>query len=126
MPSFFLMIRRPPRSTLFPYTTLFRSERLEFSIEGRAQESARNVQTAVRRVVTPNFFTTLGIPLRRGRFFNRLDVPDAAGVVIINDRIAEQYFPNEDPIGKRIRPGPEAQQPWVTIVGLVGSIREAV
>jgi macrolide transport system ATP-binding/permease protein len=48
------------------------------------------------------------------------------GVVIINDRIAEQYFPNEDTIGKQFRPGPaDLGRSWLTIVGVVGSIREA-
>jgi hypothetical protein len=68
-------------------------ERTEFSIEGRPPASAGDAPLAIRRVVTPDFFTTLSIPLRRGRFFDRTDGPDAAGVALINDRIAEQYFP---------------------------------
>jgi predicted permease len=100
--------------------------RTEFSIEGGVPDPAGNAPLAVRRIVTPDFFAALQIPLQRGRFFNRLDRSDAAGVAIINNQIAERYFPNENPIGKHIRPGPaDSQQPWLTIVGVVGSIREA-
>jgi putative ABC transport system permease protein len=68
----------------------------------------------------------MGIPLLRGRAFETLDGPDSPPVVIINDQLAEQYFSGEDPLGKRIKRGPPASStPWHTIVGVVGSIREA-
>jgi hypothetical protein len=101
-------------------------ERTEFSIEDRVPKTADDIPLAVQRVVTPNFFTTLGIPLRSGRFFDRLDGPDAEGVAIISYRTAEEYFGNENPIGKHIRPGPaNSPGPRLTVVGVVGSIREA-
>jgi hypothetical protein len=59
-------------------------------------------------------------------FFNKLlDIPDAAGWVIIDDRLAELYLPNEDPIGKRMKVWLANDAPWQTMIGRVGSIREA-
>jgi putative ABC transport system permease protein len=98
----------------------------EFSIEGRPAESAREAPQALFNRITPNYFQTMGIPLMRGRAFQDLDQPGAQPVVIINDQLAEQYFPNEDALGKRIKRGPPSgNAEWHTIVGIVGSIREA-
>jgi putative ABC transport system permease protein len=98
----------------------------EFTIEGRPQQSARDAPQSLSKTVTPNYFQTMGIPLLRGRTFEDLDLPDSQRVVVIGDQLAEQYFPNEDPIGKRIkRGGPDSRDAWATIVGVVGSIREA-
>jgi putative ABC transport system permease protein len=98
----------------------------EFSIEGRPYESSRDAPQGLFNRATPGYFQTMGIPLLRGRAFNDLDQPGSEPVVIISDQLAEQYFPNEDPLGKRIKRGPPASNAeWHTIVGIVGSIREA-
>jgi putative ABC transport system permease protein len=98
----------------------------EFSIEGRPYESSRNAPQGLFKRITPNYFQTMGIPLLRGRAFEDLDQPGAQPVIIINDQLAEQYFPKEDPLGKRIKKGPPSSNAeWHTIVGVVGSIREA-
>jgi putative ABC transport system permease protein len=98
----------------------------EFSIEGRPYESSRNAPQGLFKRATPNYFQTMGIPLLRGRAFQQLDQPGAQPVVIINDQLAEQYFPGEDALGKRIKRGPPSSNAeWHTIVGIVGSIREA-
>src|SRR3712207_7833171 len=76
------MIRRPPRSTLFPYTTLFRSY----------------------RVVDSAYFATLGIPLVRGRGFTAADRPGAPHAALVNQAMAQKFWPGADPIGHRIRP----------------------
>ncbi|MEO8678628.1 MAG: ABC transporter permease [Vicinamibacterales bacterium] len=67
------------------------------------------------------YFRTLDIPLRSGRLFDNRDAAPAPGVVIISEEIARQYFPNEDPVGRRVRGGDGE----VEIVGVVGNIHRA-
>lgn len=68
-------------------------------------------------IVSPGFFPTIGTRFRKGRDFNRLDVPTALPVVIINETMAEQFWPDGDPVGRSIQIGGEARQ----IVGVVES-----
>jgi len=88
-----------------------------FSIEGR-QYTARNATWAAWQSVMPNYFRTLGIPFVAGRDFTEQGAGAVSGETVINETMARRYFPNENPIGKRISlgsPGP----PWLTIVGVV-------
>ena len=74
----------------------------------------------------PTIFRRWGFPCCAAAPSSDLDQPGAQPVVIINDQLADQYFPNEDPLGKRIKKGPPSSNAeWLTIVGVVGSIREA-
>jgi len=92
-----------------------------FLVEGRAKASDW-VDTMVQyNSVTPAYFRTMGIPLLRGRDFDERDMADATPVAIINDTLARQFFPNEDPIGRRFQDDYDNQ--WRTIVGVVGSIK---
>ena len=72
--------------------------------------------------VTPQFFSTLGIPLVKGRDFTDNDHAQAPGVVIINEGLARRYWPGEDPIGKRLREA-GSEKPWVSIVGIVADVK---
>ncbi|HSE98534.1 MAG TPA: ABC transporter permease, partial [Blastocatellia bacterium] len=78
---------------------------------------------ADRRSVTPDYFKTMGIPLIRGRLFNEHDKADSQAVAIIDEKFANRFWPNDDPIGKRIKRGSGPQAPWLTIVGVVGHIK---
>jgi predicted permease len=91
-----------------------------FAIEGREDGSGPGPHGRIR-VVSPQWFATLGIPLRRGRVFSIDDGPDADPLVVIDEALARQYWPDRDPIGARIRRG---NGPWTTVVGVVGQIRE--
>jgi putative ABC transport system permease protein len=79
--------------------------------------------------VTPNYFRTMGIPLLRGRLFNAAEAAaDATDhpifVTIISEAMARRYWPNGDPLGKRIRKyDPSRETPWFTVVGVVGDVR---
>jgi predicted permease len=73
--------------------------------------------------VTPGYFAALGIPLLRGRPFDNRDRPDAPMAALINDTAARKFFPNEDPIGKRITADITSFFPRMTIVGVVGDSR---
>jgi len=75
-------------------------------------------------VIEPDYFQTMGIPIVMGRDVNAADTSDTNRVTIIDERLAREYWPNESPLGKRIRFGPpEDNEPWHTIVGVVGEVR---
>jgi putative ABC transport system permease protein len=98
-----------------------------FMIEGRpAPPPEERVEVPID-VVTDGYFDVMKIPLVAGRFFDSREVasPDAQKSVIINETLARRFFPNEDPLGKRIRygDGSSPQAPWMTIVGVVGDTR---
>jgi putative ABC transport system permease protein len=76
------------------------------------------------RVATPGFFQAMGISLISGRYFDTRDSDTAAPVAMIDETMARTYWPNEDPVGKRIkRGGMESTAPWMTIVGVVRHVR---
>jgi putative ABC transport system permease protein len=75
-------------------------------------------------VVTPNYFRTMGIPLREGRDFTEADADGSMRVTIVDERLAREYWPNTSPLGKRVRFGPpENNEPWHTIIGVAGAVR---
>ena len=74
------------------------------AIDGRPVDPADR-PSAVIHMVGPDYFRTMGIPVVRGRDFAERDTLDSAPVLIVNEALARQYFPNEDPIGKRLAPG---------------------
>ncbi|MEZ5419649.1 MAG: ABC transporter permease [Vicinamibacterales bacterium] len=92
-------------------------------VEGRPLPDAELPEVQFRRAVD-DFFGAMQIPVRRGRGFTREDGPQAPPVAIINEAMAARLFPGEDPIGRRIRTGPNpANSTWRTIVGVIGDIR---
>jgi putative ABC transport system permease protein len=107
-------------ATGFPPVTAQRGTR--FEIEG--QTLTPEESGALFIAATPDFFRTLGTPVRRGRAFTRTDIAASPAVVVINETLASQLFRAADPIGKRIRLiNPEHSHEWRTIVGVVGDIR---
>jgi predicted permease len=94
--------------------------RLSLTIEHRTGESPFPVR-AHPRVVSTDYFQTMGIPLVRGRLFTDRDSDSSGDVVVINDAAARRYWPNENPIGQRISLG--ATDAWREIVGVVGDTR---
>jgi putative ABC transport system permease protein len=96
-----------------------------FDIEGRPRNGTRYPGAADWYVVTPGYFEALRIPLKRGRLPLSSDTDAAVQVVFINEATARTLFPNEDPVGRRIRLSRStgAEQPWRTIAGIVGDVR---
>jgi hypothetical protein len=74
-------------------------------------------------VVSAEYLQTIGVRLRAGRYFTQFDGPQQAPVAIINEAMARQYWPNQDPLGHRFRL-PNANAPWITIVGIVDNVRQ--
>jgi putative ABC transport system permease protein len=96
------------------------------TVEGYPVLSVGQAPMIQHTVVTPGYFHTLGIPLLMGRDFTERDSKDAEKVTIVDERLAREYWPNENPIGKRVRFGPpEDNEPWHTVVGVVGAVRHA-
>ena len=94
------------------------------SIEGRTPPPGEKFINADMRVVAWRYFETMEIPLRRGRVFNDRDVAGQPGVVVIDDRMAREFWPSQDPIGKRLRRGGiDSTNPWLTVVGVVGRVK---
>ena len=85
-----------------------------------------DIAFAAMTAVTAGYFQTMKVPLVRGRFFERSDRPDSFPVAMVNDSLARQLWPGQDPIGRQIRPGLPSEPigPWRTIVGVVGDIKQ--
>jgi putative ABC transport system permease protein len=79
---------------------------------------------ADQRIVTPGYFQAMGISLVRGRLFDERDSNTAPPVAIIDESLAQTFWPNQDPIGKRVHPGGHGNKvPWETVVGVVRHVR---
>jgi predicted permease len=93
-----------------------------FTVEGREHGPG---QDANARQASTGYMETMGIKLRRGRFFDDRDVAQSQPVSIINETMAHQYWPGGDALGKRFKLGnPDSQMPWVTVVGVIGDVKE--
>jgi putative ABC transport system permease protein len=95
---------------------------VRITIEGRPEPAPGQAQLVSYRTVTPNYFQSLGIRLLRGRDFREEDLQTFS--FIINESMARRYWPNEDPIGKRIRLGTNPQNPYLFIVGIVEDYKQ--
>ena len=95
------------------------------AIEGREEPSPEDTPGAAYRVAGPGYLPTVGATFVRGRDFVAADSHGAPLVIIINETLARAHFPNEDPIGKRIKLGrSDSTNPWRTIVGLVEDVQQ--
>ena len=112
------------------------ARRQSFSVSGRAAVDQALEPRAGDILISPDYFRTTGIPLRRGRAFTELDTHTSTPVVIISETLARQQFPGEDPIGRRIRINERSPLSccvvaapvdgvWREIIGVAGDIRQA-
>ncbi len=93
-------------------------------IEDRPLPSGQSHGSINWRLVTPDYFRTMKIPVFQGRAFTEADTETGERVAIINAALARKYWPNESPLGKRIGSGFEGKGNWTTVVGVVGDIRQ--
>jgi predicted permease len=97
------------------------------TVEGRVPAAGEKFINVDIRVVGGEYFRAMQIPLLKGRLFTEHDTRTTDRVVIIDDYMAAQLWPGNDPIGKRIRTGgfdATANTPWMTIVGIVGRVKQ--
>jgi putative ABC transport system permease protein len=96
----------------------------DFIVEGRPSIAPGDEPSVETRSVMGDYFHTMQIPMRRGRDFGPQDFIEQAPLVgIANDALAREYFPNEDPVGKRVRWARNPTVQWITIVGVVGDVK---
>jgi len=91
-----------------------------FSIEGRPLGPGEPGPHSMLNWVTPGYFEAMRIPLRKGRYFTQQDRLGTQPVVVIDENLARQYWPNQDPVGQRLQRG----GPWATIVGVVDHVMQ--
>jgi len=97
-----------------------------FKVEGRPAPKADENVTMDFQIVSPSYFSTLEIPVKQGRGLNASDTENSERVIVINNAMARRYWPNEDPIGKRLIIGESSKDTsWRTIVGVVGDNHHA-
>jgi predicted permease len=95
------------------------------TVEGRVLSPGENFINADERMVNGHYFQAMEIPLLQGRLFNDRDTATSPPVLIIDDYMAQQLWPNQNPVGKRIHfGGVTAKEPWVTVIGVVGRIKQ--
>jgi len=96
---------------------------ISFTIEGRPADSEHS-PVAELVAVSPAHFRVLEIPILSGRNFTDSDDDKALPVAIVDQTLARQYWPNENPIGKRVKSGPiQSTNPWLNIIGVVGDVK---
>jgi len=96
-----------------------------FTIEGQPLNANEEQPVGNLTFISPDYFRALGVPLIRGRHFTEADKRDAPPVAVINETMARQFFPNEDPVGKRLKHGgaDRPDNPYMQIVGVVGDVK---
>ncbi len=113
-------------SAIFPLPLSDSQVRTTFQIEGRLVAKSEQPRTHFR-AISLDYFKTMRIPLLAGREFTSRDNRDGTPVVIINETLAKKFFPNENPIGKRIRPDVSisGDPQFREIVGVVGDVKHS-
>ena len=112
-------------TTIYPLPFSGSNMSTSFDNEERPAPPGQQPDAAIR-IAGADFFSTMGIPLKRGRLFNETDRRGSKHVMIVNERFAEKFFPGEDPVGKRIKPGmtvDPGDPPAREIIGVVGNIK---
>lgn len=98
-----------------------RNSQGSYQVRGREQADGTPSPHGLQRYIDEDFFATLQIPLRQGRGFTAADHADSEPVVIIDELLAQKYFPDQNPLGQQL--GRNRQGPWATVVGVVPAIR---
>lgn len=102
------------------------SDDTPFGTYGIDFEKDQKTGGVYRYVVTPGYFQTMRIPLRRGRYIDERDVAGAPQSVVLSESLAKQEFGNQNPVGQRVHIGGfRPKWPWYTIVGVVGDVKQA-
>ena len=95
------------------------------AVEGIPDPPPDQWPDVIYRAVGPGYFSTMGISLIRGRDFTDQDKADSKSVVVISEKTAQHYWPGQDPIGKRLKPGSTSSDvPWREVIGVVKDVRQ--
>lgn len=110
------------------------ANKLTFEIEGQPRNEQERNPFVNAQIVNHAYFTALGIPLRQGRYFTAHDTADSVRVAVISEAFAARLWPQQSPLGRRLRLGQRNQnyrpadappeEPWYEIAGVVGNVRQ--
>lgn len=97
-----------------------------FELQSKPEVTVGDLGSALRYAVTPDYFEAMRIPLKRGRYLDTRDRVGAPEAVVVSESFARRMFGDRDPIGERVRFGPEAggNRSWDEIVGVVGDVKQ--
>jgi predicted permease len=99
-------------------------EAIFYTAEGQPPVTAENRPRAYIHRITPGFFEALHTKLVAGRTFSADEMKPDSGVVIVSQNVAKRFWPNQDPLDKRIKGGgPDSSRPWLRIIGVVGEMK---
>ena len=103
----------------------YNGDSMSISVEGVPDPPPDQQPDVIFRAIGPGYFATMGIPIVRGRDFTDQDNGDSKDVVIISEKTAQQFWPGQDPIGKRLKPGSStSNSPWREVIGIVKDVRQ--
>ena len=127
---------RPPQQAAF-YNNLISRLRAQPGVESAAVKApvgwnipltaagkAYELSDVHQESVSADYLATMGIPLLRGRSFEDSDRESSQPVAVINEALAQKYFPNEDPVGRQLKLGTSDSSPLLTIVGIAGNVKD--
>lgn len=98
---------------------------MPIGVEGRADPPPDQMPDVIFRVVSPGYFETMGIRLVQGRDVHDSDTADKPRVAVISEKMAQHFWPGENPLGKRFKPGSvTSDSPWREVVGVVRDVRQ--
>jgi predicted permease len=92
------------------------------TIEGYVPKAASDIIISNVRIVSPSYFHTMNIPLVKGRYFDERDKRGEPETVIVDEALAARFWPNQDPIGRRMQRGKDG--PWRTVVGVISDAKQ--
>jgi putative ABC transport system permease protein len=103
----------------------YNGDSMTISVEGLPDPPPDQQLDVIYRVVGPDYFAAMRIPIIRGRAFTDQDKGDSKDVVVISEKTAQHFWPGEDPIGKRLKPGlSTSNTPWREVIGIVKDVRQ--
>jgi len=95
------------------------------SIEGYQPSAGQEMIQSDIRVAGVGYFETMEVPVIKGRLFDEHDTEKSLPVIVIDEKMARNYWPNSNPVGSRIKFGrADSEDPWMTVVGVVGSVKQ--
>ncbi|MFL6519530.1 MAG: ADOP family duplicated permease [Chthoniobacterales bacterium] len=106
-----------------PFT--YNGDSMPIAVEGIPDPPPDQWPDVIYRAVGAGYFSTMGIPFIRGRDFSDQDTLDSTMTVVVSEKTAKHYWPNDDPIGKRLKAGSTTSEgPWRTVIGVVKDVRQ--
>lgn len=118
-------VRSAAVSNYLPYSgTSAERTQADIFIKGRADQDTKTLAPITGGDVSSEYFATMRIPLVRGRLFEATDTTESEPVIVISERAARTFWPNQDPIGQYISWGQVTTvNPWTRVVGIVGNVK---